>query len=288
MAGINPAEGHRAPFANLAGRSNLTLRVVSSLVLAPIAVAAAYFGGPVHLVFWGLAAVIVLWEWDTLVCAHDKNPVLAVGGVALAGAGLLLALEWFGTALALIGLGTLGVIALASRVRRFWCAAGVIYAGALLVAPVLLRRDVAWGFAGMLFVFTIVWLTDSAAYFAGRGIGGPKLLPRVSPNKTWSGAIAGTAAGLAGGVLVAHLAGARNLLAVALVALVLSVIAQVGDLLESAIKRRFYAKDASSLIPGHGGLMDRLDGFVTAVVAAILIGLAHGGLHAPARGLMVW
>jgi phosphatidate cytidylyltransferase len=113
-------------------------------------------------------------------------------------------------------------------------------------------------------------------------------MPGVSPNKTWSGALGGTAAGIIGGVAVAQVAGGRNLATVALVALVLSVIAQAGDFLESAIKRRFYAKDAGALIPGHGGLMDRLDGFVTAATAAVLIGLLHGGLDAPARGLMMW
>jgi phosphatidate cytidylyltransferase len=288
MAGINPANGRRWPFAALAGHSNLALRVMSSLVLAPAAVAAAYFGGVTHLAFWLLAAIGVLWEWNALVCAHDKVPVLAVGAVALAGAGLLLAFGWTGTALALISLGLLGVATLASKIRRYWCAGGVVYAGALLVAPVMLRHDVGLGFAGMLFVFAVVWLTDIAAYFAGRAIGGPKLMPSISPNKTWSGAVGGTAAGVIGGVAIAQAVGGRNLAAIALVAVVLSVIAQAGDFLESAIKRRFYAKDASTIIPGHGGLMDRLDGFVTAVTAALLIGLMHDGLEAPARGLIIW
>jgi phosphatidate cytidylyltransferase len=152
----------------------------------------------------------------------------------------------------------------------------------------LLRRDAALGFAAILFLFVIVWLTDITAYFVGRAVGGPKLLPRVSPNKTWSGAIGGTAAGVAGGVAVASQFGIAKLGVAALVALVLSVVSQAGDLAESAIKRQFNAKDASQLIPGHGGLMDRLDGFVAAAVAGALIGLARGGFDAPARGLMVW
>jgi phosphatidate cytidylyltransferase len=113
-------------------------------------------------------------------------------------------------------------------------------------------------------------------------------MPRVSPNKTWSGAIGGTLAGVAGGVLVASQAGVQGLAAVAIVAFILSVSSQAGDLVESAIKRQFSAKDASQLIPGHGGLMDRLDGFVAAATAGALIGVAHGGLGAPGRGLMVW
>jgi phosphatidate cytidylyltransferase len=190
--------------------------------------------------------------------------------------------------MALIALGCFGVAALASNARRMWCAAGLVYAAGILVAPMLLRHDASFGFAAILFLFVIVWLTDITAYFVGRAVGGPKLMPRVSPNKTWSGAIGGTAAAVAGGVIVASQFDVGGLVATGLVAFVLSVISQAGDLLESAVKRRFNAKDASQLIPGHGGLMDRLDGFVTAAIAGALIGIAHGGLDAPARGLMIW
>jgi phosphatidate cytidylyltransferase len=152
-----------------------------------------------------------------------------------------------------------------------------------------LRNDPRWGWAAIVFLFVIVWLTDITAYFVGRAIGGPKLMPAVSPNKTWSGAIGGTLAGVAGGLAVAwHFGAGNHLVATAAVALILSIISQAGDLAESAMKRRFNTKDASSLIPGHGGLMDRLDGFIAAVLAAAVIGLAHGGLGAPARGLMIW
>ena len=159
------------------------LRVVSSLVLAPLAIAAAYFGGLAFIAFWAVAALAVLWEWDTLVCAHDRNPVLATGAVALAGSALLLALDRPGIAIALIALGCFGVAALASKVRRMWCAAGLVYAAAILIAPVLLRRDASLGFAAILFLFVIVWLTDITAYFVGRAVGGPKLMPRVSPEQ---------------------------------------------------------------------------------------------------------
>jgi phosphatidate cytidylyltransferase len=169
-----------------------------------------------------------------------------------------------------------------------WCAAGLVYAAAILIAPVLLRRDATLGFAAILFLFVIVWLTDITAYFVGRAVGGPKLMPWVSPNKTWSGAIGGILAGVIGGVVVAGQFGIERLAAAAAVAFVLSAISQAGDLAESAIKRQFNAKDASQLIPGHGGLMDRLDGFVAAASAGTLIGIAHGGFDAPARGLMVW
>ncbi|MBX9827081.1 MAG: phosphatidate cytidylyltransferase [Xanthobacteraceae bacterium] len=272
----------------MAGRSNLALRVVSSLVLAPLAIAAAWFGGAVFIAFWLIAALVVLWEWQTLVCGHDRNSVLTVGAAALAGAAAVLTVGWFGIAIALVALGGFGIAGLASQVRRGWCVAGLVYAAALLIAPVLLRHDGTFGFAAILFLFVIVWLTDIAAYFAGRAIGGPKLMPRVSPKKTWSGAIGGGIAAVVGGVLLARQFGITGIAAIAVVALVLSVVSQAGDLFESAVKRRFNAKDASQLIPGHGGLMDRLDGFVTAAGAGALVGLLHGGLNAPARGLMVW
>ena len=271
-----------------AGRSNLTLRIVSSLVMAPLAIAAAYFGGLVFIAFWAIAALAVLWEWDTLVCAEERNLVLATGAVALAGSGLVLAFDRSGVAAAIIVLGFFGVAAMASKARRIWCAAGLVYAAAILIAPALLRYDAALGFAAILFLFVIVWLTDITAYFVGRAVGGPKLMPRVSPNKTWSGAIGGTVAGVVGGIVVARQAGVAALAAAGVVAFLLSIVSQIGDLAESAIKRRFNAKDASQLIPGHGGLMDRLDGFVAAAAAGALMGLAHGGFDAPARGLMVW
>jgi phosphatidate cytidylyltransferase len=288
VAGGQPAHEKPSGPSSLSGRSNLTLRIVSSLVLAPVALVAAYFGGLVFLAFWTVAALAVLWEWDTLVCGDDRNLVLSTGAVALVGSGILITLDRAGIALALIALGCFGAAALASSIRRMWCAGGLVYAAGILLAPVLLRHDASFGFAAILFLFVIVWLTDITAYFVGRAVGGPKLMPRVSPNKTWSGAIGGTAAAMVGGVIVAHQFGISGLTAAAVVALVLSIISQAGDLFESAIKRRFDAKDASQLIPGHGGLMDRLDGFVAAAVAGALIGVAHGGLDAPARGLMVW
>lgn len=257
-----------------------------------MAIAAAYFGGIAFTAFWTLAAVAVLWEWDTLVCAEDRSAVLATGAVTLLGSAVLLSLGRYGVAVAIVALGFFGVAGLASRPRRVWCAGGLIYAAAILIAPVLLRSVSVpgsnFGFAAILFVFVIVWLTDITAYFVGRSTGGPKLMPRVSPKKTWSGAIGGTAAAVVGGVIVARQFGIDGFASIAVVAFVLSIISQAGDLAESAMKRQFNAKDASQLIPGHGGLMDRLDGFVAAAVAGALIGIVHGGFHDPARGLMVW
>jgi phosphatidate cytidylyltransferase len=169
-----------------------------------------------------------------------------------------------------------------------WIVTGIFYAGALLAAPVILRGDSAFGFLAIVLLFAIVWTTDVLGYFAGRAFGGPKLMSAISPKKTWSGAIAGTFAAMIVAVLIAPLFGSFNTGAIAYIALLLSVVAQLGDLFESWIKRRFGAKDASQLIPGHGGVMDRLDGFWAAALVGCLIGLLRGGFDAPARGLLVW
>lgn len=288
VTGAKAANKDRRGPAKLFGRSNLALRIVTALVLAPLAIGAAYVGGYVFVFFWTLAALGVLWEWDALVCTHDRNPVLTVGAAALVGCSLLLAFHWTGTAIALVMLGVFGVAALASRRRRSWCAAGLVYAAAMLTAPVILRHDEPWGFAAILFLFVVVWLTDIAAYAVGRAVGGPKLMPRVSPNKTWSGAIGGILAGVIGGVVTARQFGLGNLPAIGALSLGLSAISQAGDLVESAVKRHFSAKDTSNLVPGHGGVMDRLDSFLAAAVAATVIGLVHSKFDAAARGLMVW
>jgi len=169
-----------------------------------------------------------------------------------------------------------------------WIVAGIGYAGVMLAAPMILRGDVELGFLAMVLLFAIVWTTDVFGYFAGRAFGGPKLLPAISPKKTWSGAIAGALGAMAIAVLVAGFFGSYNAVAIATIALLLSVVAQLGDLFESWVKRRFGAKDASQLIPGHGGVMDRLDGFWAAAFVGCAIGLLRGGFDAPARGLLVW
>lgn len=169
-----------------------------------------------------------------------------------------------------------------------WIAFGIVYAAAMFAAPVLLRADASYGLLAIVLLFAIVWSTDIFGYFAGRAIGGPKLLPSVSPKKTWSGAIAGTLGAMIVAVVVASLFGSFGTGTVAAVALLLSVCAQAGDLFESFVKRKFGAKDSSQLIPGHGGVMDRLDGFWAAALAACVIGVSRGGLGDAARGLLIW
>jgi len=268
--------------------SELALRVCSAVVLVPLALATAYMGGWPFAVFWGVAAMGVLWEWTSLVAGADRRFVLMTGVASLA---LALALVVNGLPLAaviVLAIGTLAAASLAPAERRLWIAGGIPYAGALGLAPIVLRSDHEDGFLSMVFLFAVVWTTDIAAYFIGRAAGGPKLVPQVSPNKTWSGAIGGTLAAVVVALVLAKAAALAGLFAIAMLAIVLSVSAQAGDVFESFLKRRFGAKDSGHLIPGHGGLMDRLDGFVTASVVATLIGLARGGFDATGRGLLVW
>jgi phosphatidate cytidylyltransferase len=279
------------------GGSELILRILSGLVLAPLAVGVAYLGGWAFVAFWCIAALLVLWEWCTLVAGAERRTVLLITGAAVLLA-ILLAATTAGVdgshsvrlvaAGTLLLMGMLATAALAPSDRRVWTAAGIPYAGLLGMAPIVLRNDVQYGFLAIAFVFAVVWATDIVAYFVGRAVGGRKLAPRISPKKTWSGAIGGTVAAIAAALAVAVVAGLPNLPALGLIAAAASALAQAGDLFESAIKRRFGAKDSSHLIPGHGGLMDRLDGFVAAAALAALIGLVHGGVEEPARGLLVW
>lgn len=285
--GADPAGDHTATPTAPARRSELVLRILSALVLAPLALAAAYFDGWLFAAFWAAAAVAVFCEWMALVAAPEHRLAAVAGSVALCLAALALMLGRADAALACIGLGAVAAAAAAPAALRLWSAAGFVYAAAMLLAVLLLRADAASGLGAVLFLFAVVWGTDVAAYFVGRTLGGPKLWPRLSPKKTWSGALGGAAAAMLAGIATAALVG-TGMVALAVVAIVLSAAAQLGDLMESAMKRRFGVKDSGHLIPGHGGFMDRLDGFMAAVVVAAVIGLGRGGLGTPAQGLLAW
>jgi phosphatidate cytidylyltransferase len=268
------------------GSRNLLTRVVAALVLAPIAIAVAYAGSWWWIVPVTLLTIGLFVEWLTVVGSAREKRVIAAGVVALTVAGLCLGFARVELALVALGLGAATTALLSSR-QRGWTSGGFLYAGAAQMASVVVRLDSATGFVALVFVMLIVWGTDIGGYFAGRGIGGAKLWPRVSPNKTWAGAIGGFGASLvvALGFTALDLGQAWPLL---MLAAVLSVVAQLGDLFESAVKRRFGVKDSSHIIPGHGGLMDRLDGFVAAIVLASIFGLLRGGVDGVGRGLMVW
>lgn len=269
-------------------------RVASALVLAPLAIIVVLLGGWPFVLVWCLAAMIVYWEWTAEIVKAPRSAEVAGVGV-LAVAGLLGASGFPSMALLVIAVGA-GALAALGGTRRLWCGAGLLYAGLVLAGPMLLRRDLHpdFGVLALFYLFAVVWATDILALFAGRRIGGPKLAPSISPKKTWSGAIAGALGGVAAGAAVAAVGSnllnlpKTNILAATGLALLLSVVAQGGDLFESAVKRRFGLKDSGRIIPGHGGLMDRLDGFLAAAGAAALLGVSRGGLDGAASGLLAW
>jgi phosphatidate cytidylyltransferase len=229
--------------------------------------------------------------------ADDAFPVRLASGLILAPAALVVAwigggifVAFWGAAAVIVAWEWINLVARA-RERWLWFVAGGVYAVVTFVAPVTLRGlrpDHAYGFSAIVFLFAIVWITDIMGYAVGRAIGGRKLWPAVSPHKTWSGAIGAVVGALGAGLAVAAW-DEMALAPIAILAMILSMVAQGGDLFESAIKRKFGAKDTSDLIPGHGGLMDRLDGFIAAALAAALIGAWRGGgFDGAARGLLVW
>ncbi|UMY19700.1 phosphatidate cytidylyltransferase [Methylobacterium organophilum] len=272
-----PAGARRMPFAT----REFALRAVSGVVLAALVLAALLVGGWPFAAIWLAAGILGAGEWLAM---SRTAPTRLLGIVSAAGLiGLcvaLLARLPLPVAAAIAALAV-AILAVAARgaTGRLHAVLGFAAASVVVLVPTALREDPAIGLVGPAWIFAVVWSTDIAAYFAGRLLGGPKLMPRVSPNKTWSGAVGGLLAGtLAGlGVVLAaregspDLFGRLPLLAVALVSALASVLSQGGDLFESALKRRYGVKDSGHTIPGHGGIMDRLDGFFA---VALLAGLA--------------
>ena len=274
-------------------RSELAVRTGSAVVMIAAALGSAYAGGIAFAAFWTIAGVAVGVEWAWLVGSEPRERRL---GAWIVAASLLLAgvFLWLGVHLPLAPLAALAVIALgavlvavAARPDRF-AALAVPYGAAVFAGAILLRRDPEDGLLAIVWLFAVVWSTDIAAFFAGRTFGGPKLAPSISPKKTWSGAIGGASVATLAGVTVAAWGGAQSLWPVALVAFAVSVSAVIGDLIESVVKRLYGAKDSSKLIPGHGGLMDRLDGFLVAATLAAAIGICRGGFDAAGQGLLRW
>jgi phosphatidate cytidylyltransferase len=281
------SEHDAAPAAVAGGdQRNLLMRVAAALVLAPLAIGAAYAGGWYWTALATIGAIGLFVEWLAVTYAARNVPVTIAGVGALVLTAPFLAVGNVVGALVMLALGLIAVAYRATE-PRIWAVAGFVYAAAAQVASVVVRLDHERGLAALILVMLVVWATDIGGYFAGRAIGGPKLWPRVSPKKTWAGAIGGFVASL----LVAIGFSAFDLgkaLPLMILAAMLSVAAQFGDLFESAIKRRFGVKDSSHIIPGHGGVMDRLDGFVAAIVLAAIFGILRSGVDGVGRALMIW
>ncbi|MGB7369107.1 MAG: phosphatidate cytidylyltransferase [Methylovirgula sp.] len=301
---MEPAEGPRlrpdesaiegGPPSLAARLADLGPRVGSSAILVAIAILSLRVGGGLFVLAWLTAALVVHFEWQRVIGGAWQATRLAIGSAALVTAAILVSTISANLAALAICLAALAAGGCADPGRRGWAGMGVLYAGSLIIAVVTLRMSFPFGPRAIAWLFAVVWGTDIVAYFAGRLIGGPKFLPQISPSKTW----AGTALGIIGGALIGSmfLALAARLtrletpapsFAPFLLGLATAAVAQAGDLFESWMKRRFGAKDSSNFIPGHGGLMDRLDGFIAAAVWAACLG-ALRGFPSSAEGLFHW
>ena len=264
----------------------LQQRVVSAAIVAALALAVLVWGTVPFAILLAAIGAAMSWEWCRIVRGNAVDAGTAVHiATTLAAAGLT-AFSMAGLALAAVAIGAITVAALTTGTgRSILSGVGVLYTGLPVIALAWLRSDGTLGLLAVLFVLLAVVATDTAAYFTGRTVGGPKLWPAISPNKTWSGLAGGVAAAALTGALFPHMTGSGWSSWLSGLGFFLALIAQAGDLGESALKRHFGLKDASELIPGHGGFMDRMDGVVTASVAAALIALASEA-YAPARALL--
>lgn len=278
--------GPREPSLN----EGLRTRLVSAAVLIPISIGFVYAGGWPFALSLIFVVAAMAFEWNRLVLgAVNKSKVkvyVVIFTVFMTGV-LALGLQGqWGFALLLTGFATALVyfLAVQQKLTAGWPAAGVPYLFLPMLSFIWLRAGVdgAYGIATIVWVLLVVWGSDSGGYIAGKSIGGPKLAPRISPNKTWSGFAGGLALAMLAGLIMSMWVGEGSAGKLVLVSAVLSAISQVGDLVESFVKRRFGVKDFSSLIPGHGGVLDRFDGLIFVLMAAGALQVFHDG------SLLIW
>jgi len=266
---------------------DLGRRVASGLVLAGAALGTTWLGVWPFALFVIAVALLVAWEWGGIVRRAGADVIFAVTAVTVTGAVVLTAVGTPGLGFIAIVVGAILASLLGFGNHGHLASFGVLYSGLPAIALVWLRIGVQWGLAAVLFVFLVVWATDTGAYLAGRFFGGPRLLERVSPNKTWAGLAGGVVAAVLMGVALSSVLEGGRAPRMAITSLVLALVAQAGDLMESALKREHGVKDASNLIPGHGGFMDRVDGLIFAAIVAAMFGLIVN-VHEPARALLLW
>lgn len=264
---------------------DLGLRIASGAALAAVALAAVWAGNLPFAVLAGVVGVLVVWEWGRIVRGAGVDAIMVIQAAAVVAAVLLASRGLAGLGLIAVLVAAIISALLAFGERGHMAALGALYAGLPALVLVWLRGADSSGLVAVLFLMLAVWSADTGAYFSGRLIGGPKLAPRVSPNKTWSGLIGALVAAGVVGVIFALVNRDLHVGWMAIGGTMLGVVSQAGDLLESALKRHFGVKDASTLIPGHGGFMDRVDGLSAAVLAAAIFAMAVN-IHAPARALL--
>ena len=278
------------PPAQTAKWGDLGVRAASAAVLIPAVLADVWAGGIWFHLFVALIGILMAQEWVNMV--HKDNPLQFALHAAGAMCGALLPLD-IGLAGGLLAIAVLTVVSAAAAWREapggpVWRYLGVPYVSLPPIALVVLRDDPGYGVAAIVLVMLMVWAADTLAYFAGRIIGGPKLAPRISPKKTWAG-MGGAMVGSAVAALGVGMAlGVPGLWLLLIVAALLAVVEQGGDLFQSAMKRRYGVKDSGRLIPGHGGVIDRVDGLVAVATVAALIGALRAGIEHAGAGILIW
>jgi len=251
--------------------SDLPLRLVSALVLGTLVLAVTWAGGTYFRVLMGIAALLIFREWSTITQVNQGSAFKLSSWLFVLLGGSAIMFGRFDEALLICAVGAfaLGVLGFVAK-GKLWAAGGVVYA--LLPAIALSQvRDAQHGLMVIFWIFIIVWGSDIGAYFAGRAIGGPKLAPTISPKKTWSGFLGGLITAIVGTVIWLQFFDFDRPEIALLIAGVTSIFSQLGDLFESWVKRHFNVKDSGQLIPGHGGIMDRVDGLIVAAVAFYLL-----------------
>jgi len=254
--------------------SPLTLRLVSAAVMLPVALGSIWLGGWVFAILLAIASGVMYWEWQAM-CGEKGVP--AIGYVLFCAAGPVALQAVEGPQLLVAGaIVTLVILMLRPEGLRAFLAVGFAYIYVACISIVWLRGLDPAGMETVIWLGVVVVMTDTCAYFTGRTLGGPKLAPKISPKKTWSGLVGGIAgAAIAGGILASFID--ANIVTVALVSGGLAVVAQIGDLAVSKAKRAFGVKDSGNIIPGHGGALDRFDGVLSASIAIALLSLAGDG-----------
>jgi len=273
----------RGPFG-----ADLAPRAASGFILIAAALGANYAGGPVFTIFWLIAFGTVAWEWQRLAApgreATRARVVACWLGLAIAAALMVEGLPLWSLA-AVAGSGAIAAFVGEPKSRAL-AGAGALYAGIPLISLLALRGQSVEGRNAVFWLFAVVWTTDIGAYVVGRIFRGPKLWPSISPGKTWSGAVGGLLLGAAAGLAFAGATNDPEVLGA--LGMGVSLASQAGDLFESALKRRYGVKDSSHLIPGHGGVMDRLDGFLSAAVLATIVAFVNAEGANIAAGLFNW